>query len=369
MVTRRQLRGAEVFAGQLGRGLAGRGHTVALVSLYAPGEPPLTPADVEIVDLGGRRGRDFSPALLRAHAAFLRRWRPDVVQANGSDTYKYLVLARRLARLRTPLVYRNISIASAWLRGPAHRAWNRWLARQADAIAAVSLASAADYAEVYGLPPERIWTIPVGTPVPERVDREEARRRLASILGGDPPGPFVLHVGSFTPEKDHAVLLEAFARVNRRHPEARLVLAGDGPLRQEIANRVGAIGLGERVQLVGARDDLQEWMAGADLLVLSSRIEGLPGVVLEGAVRRLPVVATDVGSVSDAVVDGTTGLLVPSADSDALAAALDRLLADSGLRERMGTEGREHIRRCFSLDGVVARFEALYRELVGGDRG
>lgn len=401
VVTRRQLRGAEVFAGQLAQGLAARGHAVVLAALYAPGEPPLEPEGVELTDLtrglGAHRSRGLSAGLLGSTAAFLRAWRPDVVQANGSDTLKYLVLARLLARSRTPLVYRNISLASAWLRGPAHRAWNRWLARRGDAVAAVSAASARDYGEVHRLPPERIETIPIGTPVPERVDREGARRRLGEVLtearaghSGDhpaePPGtsagrgsgtleagalrvPVLLHAGSFTPEKDHAGLLRAFARVAERHREAHLILAGDGPLRRETGELAASLGLGSRVSFLGARRDLAGWMAGADLLVLPSRIEGLPGVVLEAAARGLPVVATAVGSVADAVVDGRTGLLVPPGDPEALAGALDRLLADPGLRDRMGTAGREHVQEHFALDGIVDRFEELYLRLAGGARG
>lgn len=364
MVTRRQLRGAEVFAGQLAEGLAARGHAVVLAALYAPGEPPLEPAGVEIADLGGERGRGLSPRLLRSTASFLRSWRPSLVQANGSDTLKYLVLARRLERLGTPIVYRNISIASAWLRGPIHRTWNRWLARQVDAVAAVSPASARDFAEVHGLPPGRIETIPIGTPVPDPVDRDGARGRLAPVLGGPADGPVVLHAGSFTPEKDHAALLRAFARLAPHRPDARLVLAGDGPLREPIAALARSLGLRDRVHLPGARPDLPEWMAGADLLVLSSRVEGVPGVVLEAAARGLPVVATAVGSVADAVVDGVTGLLVPPGDPKALAGALDRLLDSPESRERLGSAGREHVARHFGLDGVIDRFEALYRKLA-----
>lgn len=369
VVTRRQLRGAEVFAGQLAEGLAARGHAVVLAALYAPGDPPLEPAGVELADLGGRRGRGLSPALLGSTVALLRAWRPHVVQANGSDTLKYLVLARRLARTRTPLVYRNISITSAWLRGPAHREWNGWLARQADAVAAVSALSARDYSSTYRVPPARIETIPIGTRVPDRLDHERARQRLAAVLGRRPEGPVALHAGNFTPEKDHAGLLRAFARVAERHPSVGLVLAGDGPLRGEMVTLAASLGLRDRTTFLGARADLAEWMEGADLLVLSSLVEGVPGVVLEAAARGLPVAATFVGSVSDAVVDGVTGLLVPPGDPEALAGALERLLADAELRGRMGSAAREHVRRRFDLEGIVERFERLYRTLAGGALG
>ncbi|HSL84433.1 MAG TPA: glycosyltransferase, partial [Thermoanaerobaculia bacterium] len=228
------------------------------------------------------------------------------------------------------------------------------------------------YADTHGYPPERIETIPIGTPVPERVDREVARRRLAAVLGLPPEAvaaPIVLHAGSFTPEKDHAGLLRAFAQVAPRHPHARLVLAGDGPLREEIEAAVRRLGLAGRVHLPGARADLGDWMGGGDLLVLSSRVEGVPGVVLEAAARELPVVATGVGAVAEAVLDGETGLLVAPGDPRALAEALDRLLGDAPLRERLGRAGRERVRRHFALPAVVDRFEELYRRLAGGGLG
>lgn len=364
MITRRQLRGAEVFAAQLAEALSRRGHEVALVSLYGPGEPPITAAGVETVDLGGHRRRPLDPGLLGSTAAFLRSWRPHLVQANGSDTLKYSVLARRLAGSGAPLVYRNISIASAWLRGPLHRAVNRWLARRVDRVAAVSPTAARDFVESYRLPDHRVTAIPIGTPVPETVDRTASRRRLVAVLGEDPSGPVLLHAGSFTPEKDHDTLVQAFAEVLGAHPDAILVLVGEGPLRERIAELVLERGLAAQVVLPGATTELSGLLAAADLFVLSSRVEGLPGVLLEAAAAGLPIVSTDVGSVRDAVLDGRTGFVVPSGDAHTLGRALDRLLADPDLRRAQGMAGRAHVQRHFALEGIVDRFEALYHELT-----
>lgn len=369
LITRHQLRGAEVFARQLASGLADRGHTTGLAPLYGSEDPCVGTEGIESVNLDGRPRSPLSLDLLSATIAFLRSWRPDLIQANGSDTLKYSVLARRLSGVSIPIVYRSISIASAWLRGPVHRAWNRWLARQADHVAAVSPKSARDFAATYGIPPDRITVIPVGTPVPTVIDREGGRSRIDALLARERRGPVILHAASFTPEKDHYTLLGAFARVARQNPETDLVLAGDGPLRPRVLERIEALGLADRVAAPGVRADLSDLMAGADLFVLSSRIEGLPGVLLEAAAAGVPIVATNVGSVGDVVLEGRTGLLVPPGEPQALADAMETLIDDPERSRAYGAEGREHVRRNYELGRIVDRFEELYRDLVEARNG
>lgn len=365
LITRRQLRGAEVFASQLADSLVTRGHLVGLAALYGPpGEPPLVAGRAEHLQLEHPLGSRLSPRLIRALAAHLRSWEPDVVQANGSDTLKYSILARRLSGRAVPIVYRNISMAGAWLRGPLHRAWNRWLAHQADRVAAVSPAAAEDYAAAHGLPQDRVTTIPIGTPVPESASRHAGRARLGALLGENLPELVLFNAASFTPEKDHQTLIDAFARVAQVHQDAILVLAGDGPLRPAITRRVARLGLNARVIFLGARRDLPELLREADLFVLSSRIEGLPGVLLEAAASGLPIVATDVGSVSDIVIEGRSGLMVSAGDPEALAEALLALLNDPTTRRAFGAAGRELVVSSYEMETIVDRFEALYYELI-----
>jgi glycosyltransferase involved in cell wall biosynthesis len=373
LVTRRQLRGAEVFAAQLSQGLAALGCEVVLAGLYAPGEPPLAAAGVELLDLGGRPRRGLSPGLARRLRRLVAARRPDLVQANGSDTLKYAVLALRGARPRPPLVYRSISIQSLWLRGALHRRWNRWLLHRADCVAAVSRGAADDLVATHGLAPERVSVLPLGTPAGPAPDPAAARARLAAAAGLDPAGPLLVHVGSFTPEKDHALLLAAFREVRRRLPAARLVLLGDGPLRPEVERRAAAAGwaagdtggAAPAVRFLGARPDAAELAGGADLLVLSSRIEGTPGVVLEAAARGVPAVATAVGGLAEVVEHGRTGLLTAPGDAAELAGALLELLAAPERRRAMGRAARERVLERHDLGRVTRSFLELYRRLDG----
>jgi len=365
LVTRLEFRGAQIFAGQLAEGLARRGHQMTVASLYPPPDLPLEIDGAEVVELGGRFRRGLSPALVRSTAQMLDITSPDLVQANGSDTLKYSVLARRWSgSRRAPLVYRNISLASSWLRTPLHRWLNRWLVAQVDHVATLTPRTAEDFAATYGTTEDRLTVIPIGTPIPENPDPAAARRELARRAGRELPGPVVVHVASLTPEKDHATLLSAWARVATDVPDAHLLLVGDGPLRSKIERRIAELPDPAGVQVLGAVPAVAGLLPGADLLVLPSRIEGLPGVVLEAAAHGVPVVATRVGSVADAVVDGATGLLVDPGDAAGLAAALTGLLRDPGRRRALGAAARRHAERHYALEGVVTAFEALYRDLL-----
>lgn len=173
----------------------------------------------------------------------------------------------------------------------------------------------------------------------------------------------IIGIGRFAYPKDFTTLLEALARV--RAP-CHMVLAGDGPALPAVAAAVQNHGLSKRVELLGARADIPELLARSDVFVLSSRSEGFPVSILEAMAAGLPVVTTDVGGVAEAVEDGETGLLVPAADSEALARALERLVSDADLRRRLGAAGRARALRLFDVPRYRAAYVELYcRELNG----
>ena len=168
--------------------------------------------------------------------------------------------------------------------------------------------------------------------------------------------PEVVGVGRFAYPKDFTTLLAALRLVEA---PCHVRLAGDGPGLTEVTSALTRNGLSQRVELLGARADVPDLLARSDVFVLSSRSEGFPVSVLEAMAAGLPVVATNVGGVAEAVVDGETGLLVPAADAEALARALERLVADGELRRRLGAAGRARALSLFD----VSRYRAAYREL------
>jgi glycosyltransferase involved in cell wall biosynthesis len=170
--------------------------------------------------------------------------------------------------------------------------------------------------------------------------------------------PRIVSVGRFTFPKDFGTLVDALAAT---HADYGAAFVGEGPLLPEVAATVRRRGLGDRVQLLGARSDVTDLLTSADVFVLSSRSEGLPISILEAMAVGLPVVATDVGGVGEEVVDGETGLLVPPGDPTALAGALERLLRSAALRERLGASGRERARRHFDARPFRHAHVELYR--------
>jgi L-malate glycosyltransferase len=359
LITKTQRRGAETFAVQLGNHLEGRGHEVVVVSLAA-GSASGADDMRHIVELGSAR---TTPCRLLELSRLIQVFRPSLVQANGSATLKYGVLARALGGNEWPIVYRNISIGSSWIRNQLHGAWVRWLYRQTSHVAAVSERSREDLIGNLAMLPERVTTIPIGTQIPNLEQIASSRRLLETALQIPQGGRLLVHVGAFSPEKDHGTLLEAFQRIAGMQLDLHLVLIGDGPLRREVERSVPEQ-LAPRIHFLGSRADAAELLGGADVVVLSSTIEGLPGVLLEAAARARAIVATDVGGIPEIVDHGRTGLLIPARDPQALSAAISVLLNDDALRARMGSAGRELVLGSYDMPTVADAFESLYYRLA-----
>lgn len=171
-------------------------------------------------------------------------------------------------------------------------------------------------------------------------------------------------VGRLQAPKDALTLVRALAALQPASCEA--VIVGDGPDRPAVENEVRRLGLDSVVRLAGERDDVADFLAAADLFVLSSRSEGLPLSILEAMAVGLPVVASGVGGVPEVVVEGETGLLVPPGDPQSLADAIERLLDDSALRRRLGAAGRIRVAEQFDLASAQRAHLDLYLSLVAG---
>ncbi len=360
LVTRRHRRGSEVVAADLSTALAARGHEVYYAGLNRPPAEPLVPARATSGDVSTATASVLNPRIVLDLVRYLGRVEPDVIQANGGYAMKYAVLAKRWSRRPWPLLYCNIGLSSDWLRKPGQRAWNRWLLRQAAVTAAVSDASRTDLLNTYGLDPALVEVVRRGVPI-ESLDAAAARSALRTELGLPDEAAVLLHVGSFSPEKNHAGLLRLFQRVRAQHPGAHLVLVGDGPMRAEVEREAERQ---EGIHLLGVRQDVPDLMAGSDLLLLPSLTEGIPGVILEAGVQSLPTVAYDVGGVAEAVRDGETGRLIASGDEEGFAHAVSALLADPAQRQAMGAQARAFIQSDYSLERSVDSFERLYQRIA-----
>jgi len=169
-------------------------------------------------------------------------------------------------------------------------------------------------------------------------------------------------VAQLVPRKGHVVLLEAAQGLG---PEVRIIFFGEGAGRGELEAKVAAAGLGGVVTFAGHRDDLPRWMGNLDLVVHPATMEGLGVALLQAAAAGVPVVASAVGGIPEAVVDGLTGRLVPPRDAVALRGAIIELLADKEQRRALGRAARARVMAEFDVAAMVERHIELYRELAG----
>jgi glycosyltransferase involved in cell wall biosynthesis len=172
--------------------------------------------------------------------------------------------------------------------------------------------------------------------------------------------------GQLIPRKGHRYLLEAVADLAPRKSPVRLIIFGDGYLNKQLRAQAASLGLGGSVQFAGFRDDLDEFIACFDLLVHPALSEGLGVAALKAAAAGVAVVGFDAGGLSEAVVNGETGLLVPAENAEQLRDAIMTLIDDEPLRREMGVAGRERMQKEFSIDTMADKHVALYESVLNG---
>ncbi len=332
---------------RLGQGLRDRGWEIDTLSLTNSGDAqidglePLTTVD------SARPGR-LNPAITRALVARIRELQPEVLVANGGLTLRYGALATRSTDV--PLAYIAIGEPRYWIRSAPSRSANRWMLRRARVILAVCEATKAQLVELEPSLAERTHVTYTGIP-----------DEMFEVRGPSSEGPLrVVFIGSLTPEKDPLLAVRTVASV----PDTTLRFVGGGSLADQVSREADALGVADRVELVGPVEDVRPHLAWANLLLLTSQTEGLPGTVLEAGAASRAAVAVDVGGVREAVRDGVTGLVVDRADPESLATALAKLAGDRGLLRRMGSAARLHMKQSFALDHIVSGYAARLAAVI-----
>lgn len=214
-----------------------------------------------------------------------------------------------------------------------------------------------------GLPPAKLRVARSALdPAPWR--SPAPRAKLCREFGVDGQALLVGVLAQLIERKGHCVLFEALRRRSVVGP-LQLLVFGQGPLRETLEREVAAAGLGACVRFAGFRADLPRWLGALDLVVHPARMEGLGVSLLQASAAGVPVIASRVGGIPEAVRDGVNGLLVPPGDADALAAAIDALAADPARRRALGDAGRALIEREFSVAAMARANLAVYEELIG----
>ena len=320
-------------------------------------DPELPVVEIEGLGRSLRMGGD-----LRAFVAIIReirRFNPHIVHTH---TTKAGVVGR-IAAMLTGVPVRVHTFHGHVLRGYFSptvtrlvAVVERMLARRTTALVAVGERVRDELLAAGVARRDRFTVIPPGVALLPVVDRAEAR--IALGLSSD--GPVVLFVGRLTAVKRLDRLLEAFAEVRDRVPDAVLVVAGEGDLTDEV--RLVAASLGDSVRLVGWQSDVARLYASADLVVISSDNEGMPVTLIEAAMAGIPSVTTDAGSAREVVLAGVTGI-VTALDSVAVATGLARLL-DNDLCKQMGASARERAEAKFGTRRLLSDHEDLYGRLM-----
>jgi glycosyltransferase involved in cell wall biosynthesis len=216
-----------------------------------------------------------------------------------------------------------------------------------------------------GIPHSKIELIPDGIEIPPELPTPETRAKVRAQWGFGESEFVMGQVGAFAPEKGQDVALAALQQLTPCFPQARLLLAGEGPTLKDLEITQKCKALGDRVRLCGAIENLAEFFPALDLFVMPSKSEGLGSSALMAMSYGLPVVASRVGGLPEVVEEARTGWLVEPASPSALANAILAAASDRTRLKQWGLNGRERARQ-FSVDIMVERTEALYCRLLFG---
>jgi glycosyltransferase involved in cell wall biosynthesis len=379
VIARLNMGGPALHVAYLSAGLRERGYETTLVAgSVSPGEQSMSyVADdhgVEVT-LIPHLHREISPirdllATFRV-AKMIREQRPHILHTHTAKAGAIGRLAAVLAgKSRPPIVVHTFHghVLRGYF-GPVRTAifttLERLLARIADTLIAVSAEVRDDLVALEVAPPEKFTVIRLGIELDERVAAVDAARRRTRRVMGVPDDRFLVGwVGRMTGVKRGPDVLRAFRLLRDRGIDATLCMVGDGPEREQIEQLAGELGLMHDCLFPGYQEDVGPFFAAFDAFVLPSANEGTPVTAIESLASGCPVVATDVGGVSDVVRDEVDGFLVTLDDLDAIADRLARLAADPKLRRRMGAAGRERVLPRYSVERLVDDVDGLYRRLL-----
>jgi sugar transferase (PEP-CTERM/EpsH1 system associated) len=317
------------------------------------------PEDVPVIAMAEQHRPDRWNALRMAR--LFRSLRPDIVHSRNWSCVDAIIGARLAG---VPIVIHSEhgrEASDPEGRNRVRRIGRRVLAPMVSQFVTVSRDLARWLIEDVGVPRRKVLSICNGVDTRRFAPGERPAARAALGIGSEPL--VIGTVGRLDPVKDQVGLLKAFSRLTD-DPRAFLLIVGDGPCRQELEATIGALRLGDRVRLLGERDDVPAVLSAMDVFVLCSVGEGISNAILEAMATGLPVVATRVGGNPELVMDGSTGFLVEPRSPASLAAPLRRYLEDPTLLAQHGRSARDHAETEFSLERMVGAYEQLYRRLL-----
>lgn len=358
--------GLERIVVDLARAQKEAGHDVAVCCLFWAGvlAPELQAAGIDVISAAKRKGPDVR-AVWRIRRALVEH-RADVLHTHNYVANYYGALA---VPIGAPARLVNTRHGAAFVRRQRRRERLFRVSLLRTEVVTVACESTRDYVIANRIVPRRLTRlVRSGIRVDAFVHGSAEARTAARERLSVPADAFVVGtVGRLVDDKDHALLVDAYARLTARRPHARLVVIGDGERRGALATQIARLGLETAVLLTGDRGDVPALLPAFDVFAATSRNEGYSIALLEAAAAGLPAVASDVGGNREIVQDGSTGLVVTDRTPEVFARAFESLAAAPEVRARMGAQARRWVEQHGSLPAMARRYEAAYAGARGDD--
>lgn len=337
------------------RGMMQKGHRITLL---CPSEAPIYQEaqnlglDVQALPIARKNLR-----ALRAMRNWIKHHRVDIINTHSSTDTWVVALANRLLG-KPPVMVRTRHISAPVPKN----APTRWLYTRAGRhIVTTGERLRETLINENAFPAGMITSIPTGIDTQRFMPGDKTAARAKLGLAQDKK--IIGIIATLRSWKGHDYLIDAFSKLD--DDGTHLLIVGDGPRRKAIEERIETAGIAARVTLPGNQRDVVPWLQALDILALPSYAnEGVPQGILQAMCCALPVVSTPVGSITEAVKDGETGIIVEPQNAQALTQALENLLADDALRERLGRAGRERALERFTLEGMIERMEHIFYEAL-----
>jgi glycosyltransferase involved in cell wall biosynthesis len=292
----------------------------------------------------------------------IREYRPHIVQTNSIKSHFLISLAGRRS-FGWVAFHHGYTAENFKMR--AYNELDRWSLRACDQVVTVCNAFAAELVRK-GVPRRKIRVIPNGIPRDFLTRDVKVVSEWRAHFGVEPGEKVVLSAGRLSPEKGHRFLIDAVARMLATGcaPRFKVLIAGTGLLEQDLRRQISDLGVTGTVKLIGFQPDIKLLYQIADIFVLPSLSEGSPMVLLESMISRIPVVTTKVGGIPETVADGETGLVVPPANPEALAEALNSLLANPERAAKLSEAAYIRARDCYSPELYNSRVIAAFEDIL-----